>query len=85
LALEVACKLQGSTADGRPTTVTERVARVIETARLIEADLLKKEREFELATMPYPDYLQTPEWQARAGRVKSRRAVPVRSRASEKR
>jgi hypothetical protein len=71
VAIEVASKVVGLTL-GPSARHEEVAAKMFEFADKVEADLLDKERRWELAVMPYPDYLQTPEWQAKRAQARDR-------------
>lgn len=65
LAFELAATLLAPRPRSPKKSVEEIKAQLFEFSAFVESYLLEKEREFELTTMPYSAYLQTPEWQAR--------------------
>jgi hypothetical protein len=74
VAIEAAMKAMDmfASAAGPTDTAEDVLAMVFGFADHIEARIVERERPWELATMPYADYLQTPEWQAKRERARDR-------------
>jgi hypothetical protein len=72
LALEVAVKLMGPLPPDSELPVEEYGKQVTDLAERIERELRRMPRSLELATMPYADYLKTPEWDERRKTAYSR-------------
>jgi hypothetical protein len=72
-AVEIACKYVTLRPRETPLADADELTREMwEVTEKIEVFLLKQERQYELGVMPYREYLQTPEWQAKRTEARER-------------